>query len=360
MDSDTVLMHLPAPPDRFFVRGRVRLVAGWQEVAGLVGEPPARPGARRPSRGRGAADPQGAPSGAPDGGASGIEADPTGDLPPLREGDRLRGTFEALPKATKPPPHHTEATLLGAMESAGREIDDEALRAAMKDTGLGTPATRASTIETLVKRDFVVREGKQLRATPTGMALIETLPVPSLASPELTGTWEARLARIARGQEARPAFMRDIAAYVTDMVDAVRGQVPGQSPTMAPANTKLTTKRATGLTKSAERNPEDQVAPATGELGALACPRCTVGHLVTGKRGWGCSRWRAGCGFVIWFETEGRHLTVTDLRALVGSGKTSVGVHLRAGVRVSGRLLLDLTAPQATGSARFSAAPAPG
>jgi DNA topoisomerase-3 len=245
------------------------------------------------------------------------------------------------------------------MESAGREIDDEALRAAMRDTGLGTPATRASTIETLVKRDFVVREGKQVRATPTGMSLIETLPVPSLASPELTGTWEARLARIARGQEARPAFMRDIAAYVTEMVDAVRGQVPGQSTRMGAAITKL----ATGITKSAVRSAQDQIATATGPLGALTleilCPSCTVGRLVTGKRGWGCSRWRAGCGFVIWFETEGRQLTITDLRALVGSGKTSVGVHLRAGVRVSGQLLLDLTAPQASGAARFSAAAAP-
>jgi DNA topoisomerase-3 len=362
--ADTILTRLPPPPDRFFVRGRVRLVAGWQEVAGLGGEPPARSATRRASPGRGPAEAGGAPDGSPGGGA-GIDADATGELPSLREGDRLRGTFEALAKATKPPPHHTEATLLGAMESAGREIDDEALRAAMKDTGLGTPATRASTIETLVKRDFVVREGKQLRATATGVALIETLPVPSLASPELTGTWEARLARIARGQEARPAFMRDIAAYVTEMVDAVRGQIPGQSvpahPTKtAPATTKPAVRPAAGRTTSTEPGEEDHGgASSAGSLGALPCPRCLVGHLVTGKRGWGCSRWRAGCGFVIWFETEGRHLTVADLRALVGSGKTSVGVHLRAGVRVSGQLLLDLAAPRASGAARFSAAPHP-
>jgi DNA topoisomerase-3 len=369
--ADTILTQLPPPPDRFFVRGRVRLVAGWLEVAGLGGGPPAGPGTRRPSLRRGVVDGDGAPDSAPDG-APGIEADATGDLPPLHEGDRLRGTFEALAKATKPPPHHTEATLLGAMESAGREIDDEALRAAMKDTGLGTPATRASTIETLIKRDFAVREGKQLRATLTGVALIETLPVPSLASPELTGTWEARLARIARGQEARPVFMRDIAAYVTEMVDAVRGQVPGRSPTMAPATTKLATRitkptkhmehtEHAGPTGRAKAGEEVPVASTAGPLGApeLPCPRCTVGRIVTGKRGWGCSRWRAGCGFVIWFETEGRHLTVTDLRALVGSGRTSVGVHLRAGVRVSGQVLLDLAAPQASGAARFAAVPAP-
>src|SRR3569623_1754197 len=109
------------------------------------------------------------------------------------------------------------------MEYAGRDIAAAALRAAMKYTGLGTPATRASTIETLVKRGFVVRQGKQLVATPTGIALIEGLPVASLASPELTGAWEARLARVARGQEARSAVMSDIVRYVGEVVTAIRG-----------------------------------------------------------------------------------------------------------------------------------------
>jgi DNA topoisomerase-3 len=112
------------------------------------------------------------------------------------------------------------------MENAGKLVDDEEMRAAMKDSGLGTPATRASIIETLLKRVFVAREGKHLVPTPMGIGLIEAIPVQNLVSPELTGNWEARLARIARGQEQREAFMGDIASYVKEVVDAVRAAAP--------------------------------------------------------------------------------------------------------------------------------------
>ena len=110
------------------------------------------------------------------------------------------------------------------MESAGRDISDAALRAAMRDSGLGTPATRAATIETLIRRTFVAREGKNLVPTDLGIGLIEALPEKSLASPELTGTWEARLSRVARGEETRAAFMADISRYVSDVVAAIRAE----------------------------------------------------------------------------------------------------------------------------------------
>ena len=109
------------------------------------------------------------------------------------------------------------------MESAGRDISDEELRAAMRDSGLGTPATRAATIETLIRRTFVARDGKNLVPTDMGIGLIDALPEKSLASPELTGSWEARLSRMARGQETRAAFMADISRYVSDVVTAIRG-----------------------------------------------------------------------------------------------------------------------------------------
>ena len=128
-----------------------------------------------------------------------------------------------MTKQTRPPPRHTEATLLGAMESAGRDISDDELRAAMRDSGLGTPATRAATIETLIRRTFVARDGKNLVPTDMGIGLIDALPEKSLASPELTGSWEARLSRMARGQETRAAFMADISRYVSDVVTAIRG-----------------------------------------------------------------------------------------------------------------------------------------
>jgi DNA topoisomerase-3 len=326
--EDIFIATLPAPPDRFQARGRVCVVAGWQAVAGFDEE---KSGARGRDK------------------AKESIADDQARLPPLSEGQRLDGRFEVLDRQTRPPPRHTEATLLGAMESAGREIEDEALRAAMRDTGLGTPATRAATIETLLKRKFIAREGKLVVATPTGIALIERLPVPTLASPELTGAWEARLARISRGQEARAAFMADIARYVRDMTDTIRGARPaGRAPaTAAPAEATA----ATGT--SAARK-----AKATAAITALPCPRCKQGTLMTGRRGWGCTRWREGCPFVIWFEIAGRRLTAAQLRDLVEKGKTRKSSWAPSGGAsvIAGRLVLDLAAtPDGGGAARFQA-----
>ncbi|HVZ87298.1 MAG TPA: DNA topoisomerase [Polyangia bacterium] len=320
--DETVLAALPPPPDRFLARGRVRLVAGWQEVAqiGTGGE------GERAGRSRDK-DPE-------------AESDPTSTLPPLAEGQRLDGKFESLAKATKPPPRHTEATLLGAMEYAGREIEDEALRAAMRDTGLGTPATRAATIETLVRRNFVARQGKQIVPTAMGIALIEGLPVASLASPELTGSWEARLARVARGQETRAAFMRDIATYVGDVVEAIR-----RSPAKGIATNGAPTKGVAPKGVAAKSSP------------SLTCPRCKQGSLIAGKRGWGCSRWREGCSFVVWFESAGKRLTEAQLRDLVTKGKTRKTDWARpGGSQVPGRLVLDVTGSTPSGGARFEPA----
>jgi DNA topoisomerase III len=266
-DRETMLAALPPPPDRFVARGRVRLVAGWQEVAGFGDD--AKPGGKAEK-----------------------EADPEQTLPAVKEGERLDGAFDLVARQTKPPPRHTEATLLSAMETAGRTIEDEALRQAMKDCGLGTPATRAATIETLLKRGFLSRQGKVLVPTPVGISLIDALPVPSLASAELTGQWEARLARIARGEDARTAFMSDIARYVHEVIAAIRGTPPPPKP------------------------------PGESQL---RCPRCQQGTIVTGKKGWGCSRWREGCPFVVWFETAGRRVTREELEELVTKGKTAAG-----------------------------------
>ncbi len=129
----------------------------------------------------------------------------------------------AVPKQTRPPPHFTEATLLTAMESAGRELDDKELAEAMRDVGLGTPATRAAIIETLLKREYVVRAERALQATDKGIALIEHVH-PDVKSPAMTGEWEARLARIQRGEHRLEAFMADIERYVTEVVGKVRAE----------------------------------------------------------------------------------------------------------------------------------------
>jgi DNA topoisomerase-3 len=328
--DETALSALPPPPDRFFARGRVRLAAGWQAVAQL-GE--ARPPATDKN------------------GARAVDTDSDGGpaLPPLREGQRLDGRFESLAKQTRPPTPHTEATLLTAMEYAGREIADETLRAAMREFGLGTPATRAATIEILIRRGFVVREGKQLRATALGAGLIDTLPVASLASPELTGQWEARLARVARGQETRAAFMTDIAGYVRDVVTAIRAR-----PASAAAAQPEATPRAQSTPSPATPAKKKKAAPPAAPPAPLACPRCQQGTLVAGKRGWGCTRWREGCGFVVWFQAGGRRISDAELGDLVAKGRTRRRKWPGpTGTPVMGRLILDLAASRDAGAARL-------
>ena len=333
--DEALVTTLPPPPDRYFARGRVRLVAGWQSVAQL-GEGRGGDGDRdRRSDGEG-------------------DAAPT--LPPLEEGQRLDAKLEVLTKQTRPPPRHTEATLLGAMESAGRDIADEDLRAAMRDSGLGTPATRAATIETLIRRTFVKRDAKNLVATEMGIGLIEALPVKSLASPELTGAWEARLSRVARGEETRAAFMADISRYVGDVVTAIRGGagvVKARAPETAAATQGAP--RAEKTTPVAHpQKPAKAAGPAKAAVTTLACPRCRAGRLVAGNRGWGCSRWREGCTFVIGFFVAGRRLSDAEVGDLVSKGKTrrrkwkAVG-----GAEINGRLVLDLSAPRDAGAARL-------
>ncbi|MEP6653540.1 MAG: DNA topoisomerase, partial [Myxococcales bacterium] len=390
--DEPMLGSLPLPPDRFIARGRVRLVAGWQAVAGFDERPGAGAGAgtidQRDRRGGGGVG----GGGRKEGSAATEPIEPL--LPPLTKGQRLGGRFEALPHQTRPPPRHTEATLLGAMESAGREMEDEELRAAMKDTGLGTPATRAATIETLVKRGFIAREGKQVVPTAVGIDLIERLPVATLASPELTGAWEARLVRIARGDETRAAFMTDIAAYVSEVTAAVRAGMRARragtgeiARTAAPARVADRGDAATAVTptkpseKAAGKRAGKRVASAPGSGAsarapamrekragggavALTCPRCRQGTLMAGNRGWGCSRWREGCPFVIWFEAAGKRITAGQLRDLVEKGRTrrfgqigqigQIGGAERMTKAPQGRLVLDLTASRESGGARFS------
>jgi len=299
-----LIVACPPQPDRFVARGRVRLEPGWQVVAGLGDrssaspEPARRSPASTRSRAAKTAD---KPSGPDRDGAT---------LPVLEEGDRLEGLFKSVSKQTRPPPHHTEASLLLAMETAGRAIEDDELREAMKDTGLGTPATRAATIETLIRRQFIRRERKQIRVTETGLALIEALPVPSLASAELTGQWEARLARVARGEDTRAAFMEGITAYVREAVAAISKARLGVQSSASTSREAPPAPR--GAASSHRMRPQFAVND-------LQCPQCKAGALMAGRRGWGCTRWKMGCRFVVPFEQSGRQLTRAELEKHVAS-----------------------------------------
>ncbi|MCE1229086.1 MAG: DNA topoisomerase 3 [Firmicutes bacterium] len=156
--------------------------------------------------------------------------DEAGALPPVAKGQTVE-VRELKPKAgkTSPPKRMTEGDLLAAMQGAGRELDDEALKGALKDCGLGTPATRASIIETLLKRGYVERKRTILQPTEKGIELIRGLKAESLTSPQLTGEWEARLERMRRGETARNDFMADVKAYVTDLVAQIKASAPARS-----------------------------------------------------------------------------------------------------------------------------------
>src|SRR3954451_2621137 len=176
----------------FRTSGRVLITAGWREVYGEEARP-----------------------------SGGADDDTGGDqqLPRLEQGETVETKkIDVLRKETQPPRRFTEASLLAAMETAGKDIDDAELREAMKDAGIGTPATRAAIIEQLLTVGYIEREGRALHATEKGIQVIRLLGNHPLTSPELTGNWEHRLGSIEEGTDSRPAFIQDIVKFIDDIV----------------------------------------------------------------------------------------------------------------------------------------------
>ncbi len=201
------------------------------------------------------------------------------ELPDFRPGES--GPHEPLVRRgeTTPPKSYTEASLLGAMETAGKLVDDDQLREALRERGLGTPATRAAIIEMLIHRGYIVRDQKILTATDPGRYLIALVQDRNLKSPELTGEWEASLRGIERGEGDPRRFMEEIVKYTREVIRS------GESLT-------------------------------TDESRLGDCPRCGR-PVIEGKRGFGCSGWRDGCPFVLWREFQGHSLTIEQIRTLL-------------------------------------------
>jgi DNA topoisomerase-3 len=226
---------------------------------------------------------------------------------------------ESEAKETRPPPRYTEATLLSAMETAGKFVDDEELREAMKERGLGTPATRAETIETLIRREYIERVGKDLAPTPKGLQVITMLEENKLTSPELTGDWEKRLRDIEHEKGEKEDFIKGIEEFTTATVKAI------------------------------EALDKEKLRPERVELGL--CPRCgaETGEIIReNAKAYGCTSWKSreetGCGFVIWKRVAGRTLTPEVARQLLEEGKTKEvlsGFRSRAGKPFRARLVLN-------------------
>ncbi|MEA2286311.1 MAG: topoisomerase [Solirubrobacteraceae bacterium] len=247
----------------FRTRGKVLLVPGWRGVYGELAE------------GEAGDDDEG--------------RDQT--LPRLERGEQVATReADALEKETQPPRRYSDASLLGAMETAGKLVDDDELREAMKDSGIGTPATRAAIIERLIDVGYVERDGRSLVATEKGVGVIRLLNEHALTSPALTGDWERRLSLIERGEERRERFMEDIAKFAGETVGTL------------------------DTTLKDVRIPRANLGP---------CPVC--GHdIVENRKGYSCwSREDPGCGFVIWKSKAGKQLPGAVARELIATGRTA-------------------------------------
>lgn len=190
---------------------------------------------------------------------------------------------------TQPPKPYTEATLLRAMETAGKLVDSDELREALKDNGIGRPSTRAAIIETLFKRNYVRKERKNLIATPTGIQLIDTIHDELLKSAELTGIWENKLRKIERRQYDTRTFLDELKAMVNSLVISVLSDNTHGRVEVAAAPAPKTKAKS-------PRKPKAKAKPSAVQDGAV-CPLCGQGTVIRGKTALGCSRWREGCTF---------------------------------------------------------------
>ena len=196
-------------------------------------------------------------------------------------------------KMTVPPKHYTEASLLRAMETAGKLVDDEELSAAMKENGIGRPSSRAGIIETLFKRHYIRRERKNLVATPTGIQLIDTIHEKLLTSVELTGIWEKKLREIEQNKYDAATFINELKEQVTRIVSDVLHDNSGQL--IVDSEEK---KAESGGKKG--KADEKKSKAKKGELKVKegdVCPKCGKGRILKGKTAYGCSRWKEGCDF---------------------------------------------------------------
>jgi DNA topoisomerase-3 len=267
----------------FRTSGRVLLQAGWKGVYGEQAERPRD------------------------------EDDAGGDqlLPVLKEGEQVETrSVEALRKETQPPRRFTEASLLAAMETAGKDIQDAELREAMKDSGIGTPATRAAIIERLIQVGYIEREGRALHATEKGIQVISLLGEHPLTSAELTGNWERRLGLIEHGQDTRPAFMSDIVRFTKDTVE--------------------------------ELDKLKGVRIERANLGP--CPVCGR-DVIENRKGYSCwSKDDPGCGFVIWKKKANKILPAAVVKELMETRRTAkpvAGFRGRSGRTFSAKLKLE-------------------
>ena len=255
----------------FKASGKQILVPGWREVI-------------KPD-----------PSASPLGDASSV-AEKT--LPIFVKGEHGPHQPQLAEKWTQPPKPYTEATLLRAMETAGKLVDDESLREAMKENGIGRPSTRAAIIETLFKRNYIKKVRKSLEPTPTGIELIGLIHEDLLKSAELTGIWEKKLREIEQHKYDVRQFLDELKQMVAEIVTQV--MLDNSNRRVAVTVQEEKPKKAALKKASAPKSKKAKAAPVEANPDAIIgqpCPLCGKGHIIKGKTAYGCSEWRNGCGW---------------------------------------------------------------
>ena len=230
----------------------------------------------------------------------------TGILPNFVKGEKGSHEPSFLEKQTKPPNQFTEASLLRAMETAGKQVDDDEMRDLMKENGIGRPSTRANIIETLFKRNYIKRNKKQILPTSTGIQLIDVIQNELLKSAELTGQWEKQLKQIEQGAYSASRFIKDMKQMVDNLVYEVRSETKKANISHAQA-----TKKKSTITKK-----------TTSVLVGRACPKCKKGNLIKGTLAYGCSAYKSGCKLILPYKFKGKKISENQYIRLIDKGST--------------------------------------
>ena len=304
----------------FRASGKVIVDEGWRVLfpkanAAREGGANAASSSSAPATGEGGAAAQ-------VGNAGAQRSDDERTLPPFQKGETGPHTPTLTQKETTPPKPFTEATLLRAMETAGRNVDDEELREAMKENGIGRPSTRAAIIQTLYKRGYIRLQRKSLEATPTGVALIGLIQEELLKSAELTGIWENKLRQIEHHTYSAQQFMAELKQMVSELVHTVlcdntnrrveQASAPsgnassagkssakqGTSSPSAPSSPAGNASSSAGNATSSPENSNGEAKPKRKIIRAGSkCPQCGEGKVIKGHTAYGCSRWKEGCNW---------------------------------------------------------------
>ncbi len=245
-------------------------------------------------------------------------------LPAFQVGESGPHEPSLVEKQTQPPKYYTDATLLRAMETAGKTVDDEELTQLMKENGIGRPSTRASIIETLYKRKYAIRKKKAIYPTDLGVQLIQTIEDDLLKSAELTGRWEKKI-RLINKQEYKPGtFIQEMKKMTAELVDSVRMSKQSSKIDVSQIPDRKFGKKRNYKSNSAASSSKTKRKAAVKKTNVTecACPKCKKGTMLKGSTAYGCSQWQSGCNFKLPFSFMEKKISDKQILRLLSKGST--------------------------------------